>query len=192
MSDDPALLFYLIILFVGVGSILFGEYRSPLSQALRHAATWLLIFLGAVTLYGFKDTLQSQLFPQSVAVLVGSEIVLTRARDGHFYANLNINDVEVNFVVDTGATGVVINRDDARRIGIKDEDLVFFGRAQTANGMVETAPVWLETVEFAGRLDRGLRASVNGGDLGTSLLGMSYLSKFSKIEIAGNQMRLVP
>ena len=45
---------------------------------------------------------------------------------------------------------------------------------------------------FAQRTDRNVRASVNAGDLDTSLLGMSYLSRFTTIEISGNKLRLIP
>ena len=68
----------------------------------------------------------------------------------------------------------------------------FFGRAETANGVVRTAGVRLATVSFAGQVDKNLRASVNGGNLQSSLLGMTYLSRFSKLEIEGSELRLTP
>jgi len=145
-----------------------------------------------VVLYGFKDTLQAQLFPTSVAQFEGEDILLNRARDGHFYATLTINDADIEFLVDTGATSVVLSRDDAQKIGLDLERLAYTGRAQTANGMVSTANIRLDEVRFGGRLDRNIRASVNGGDLDGSLLGMSYLSRFSVIQIEGNTLRLIP
>ena len=189
---DPSILFYLLILLIGVGSFFFGDFRNQLSRNLQYMAVWVLIFLGAVVLYGFKDTLQAQLFPTSVAQFEGEDILLNRARDGHFYATLTINDADIEFLVDTGATSVVLSRDDAQKIGLDLDRLAYTGRAQTANGMVSTANIRLDEVRFGGRLDRNIRASVNGGDLDGSLLGMSYLSRFSVIQIEGNTLRLIP
>lgn len=159
---------------------------------LQNAAIWLLIFLSMIVLYSFRGNIERELFPRSAVQQIGDEIVLSRARDGHFYATLTINDADITFVVDTGATNVVIARDDALRIGLDPNNLNFFGRAQTANGEVRTANVRLDTVEFGGQIDRNLPASVNGGDLNTSLLGMSYLSRFQTIQISGNELRLIP
>jgi len=189
---DPAMLIYLLILLIGVGSFIFGDFRNKLSQNLQSAAIWVLIFFGAVVIYGFKDSIEGQLFPRTSVQQIGEEIILTRAGDGHFYATLSINDADITFVVDTGATNVVISRDDALRIGLNPDELNYMGRAQTANGTVRTADVRLDEVNFANRTDRNLRASVNGGELNTSLLGMSYLNRFTTIQISGNQMRLIP
>ena len=115
-----------------------------------------------------------------------------RQSDGHFYATLDVNGAPVRFVVDTGATGIVLSRRDAEQAGFDIDALVFSGRARTANGPVQTAFVRLDTLEFAGRRDAGLRASVNGGQLDTSLLGMDYLGRFDRIEISGQTLRLVP
>ena len=53
------------------------------------------------------------------------------------------------------------------------------------------AEVRLGRVGFAGLTDTGVPASVTDGGLETSLLGMSYLDRFARIEIAGDRMRLV-
>ena len=96
------------------------------------------------------------------------------------------------FVVDTGATEIVLSRADAKRAGIAMDDLLFFGRANTANGVVETAPVRLDRLSLGDQEARNIRAFVNGGEMEGSLLGMAYLNRFSRIEISGNELRLIP
>ena len=64
------------------------------------------------------------------------------------------------------------------------------GRAQTANGEVRTASVRINEVILGNMLDRNVPALVNSGEMDTSLLGMSYLQKFSRIEIADNTLVL--
>ncbi len=187
--DSLARLAYLGILGIALIGGILARYHGRMTTALRDAALWMLIILGFVTLYGFKDTLTGALFP-SVAVMSGEDIVLRRGPDGHFRARLEVNGVPVEFVVDTGATGIVLTRADARRIGLDPDRLRYTETARTANGLVRGAPVTLDEVRFGDIVDRNVRATVNGGDLFASLLGMSYLDRFRRITAEGDRLRL--
>jgi aspartyl protease family protein len=155
---------------------------------LQHAAIWGLIFVGAVIAYGFRDTLQTQLLgaPQTVE----GGVVLTRRGDGHFHARAEVNGRPVEFLVDTGATALVLSRQDARRVGIDDAGLIFSVPSRTANGVVRSAPVTLDSLRLGPFEDRAVAAMVNGGDLGVSLMGMSYLDRFARVTVEGDRMRL--
>jgi len=52
------------------------------------------------------------------------------------------------------------------------------------------AQVTLDSLTLGRFTDRNIRATVNGGELDTSLLGMRYLKRFRKIEIAGSRLTL--
>ena len=117
-------------------------------------------------------------------------IELRRASDGHFHAEALVNGVPVRFLVDTGASELVLSRRGRGARRHRPGELAFVGRARTANGTVATAPVRLGRVEFGGYSTRGVPASVGGGALDVSLLGMSYLDRFAAIEIAGDRMTL--
>ena len=191
-NDDKSILFYLLILLVIGGAFVFGDLRNRFTQSLQHAFLWVLIFLGAIGIASMRDTIWTELRPSQAVQSEGGVITIRRASDGHFYASIGVNGQNVDFVVDTGATGIVLTRDDARKVGLNPDELTYFGRAETANGTVRTAYVRLGEVRFADRIDRNLPASVNGGDLHMSLLGMTYLSRFSRLEIEGRDMRLHP
>jgi aspartyl protease family protein len=103
---------------------------------------------------------------------------------------LDINDVPVKFVVDTGASDMVLTLKDAERVGLNRADLQFFGRAMTANGEVRIAPVRLDKVSVGGLSDMRVSASVNEGEMTQSLLGMSYLQRWDRIEIVGDELIL--
>ena len=120
----------------------------------------------------------------------GTTIVLPRARDGHYYLTLDINNVPVEFVVDTGASQVVLTQDDAKRIGLNPSSLSYLGTASTANGTVRTAAVRLDTVSLGAITDTSVRAVVNDGQMFGSLLGMTYLSNFDSITIKDGQLIL--
>ena len=120
----------------------------------------------------------------------GTVIEVPRAPDGHYYLIMEINEVPVRFVVDTGASDMVLAEQDAIRAGVDMDRLIFSGRALTANGMVETAPVRLDQVALEGVVDTGVRAVVNAGQMEESLLGMAYLDRFDRIAIADGQLVL--
>ncbi|MEM1346891.1 MAG: TIGR02281 family clan AA aspartic protease, partial [Pseudomonadota bacterium] len=104
--------------------------------------------------------------------------------------DVEMNGMPVTFVIDTGATAIVLTEQDAKRLGIDTDSLMYTGVAGTANGEVRTAPVRIESVVLGQMMDRNVPAVVNSGEMDTSLLGMSYLQKFSRIEIAGDRLVL--
>lgn len=189
--DNQARLAYLILLLLVVGgAVMFTNHRQ-LHRSMQQLAIWALIFVGLVAAYGLRDEISLTLRASQPQIETEpGRVALFRANDGHFYATLTINGTAIDFAVDTGATGIVLSREDALRIGIDPAELRFFGNAQTANGAVQTAPVRLARTEFGPFIDTNLLAEVNGGALDISLLGMRYLSLFSHIEILDNQMIL--
>lgn len=181
---------YLLLLLVMVLIWTIGSGRINLGQTLRYGAIWALIFLGAIAVVGMWEDIRSTVKPTQVVLADQNRIEIPRGNDGHYYATLKINDADVLFVVDTGATDVVLTQEDARSAGLDPDNLPYFGRAMTANGEVRIAPVWLKEVRLGNHTDRDVRASVNEGEMNQSLLGMSYLQLYDQITIAGSKLIL--
>ena len=193
LPDDPdthARFFYLAILGVALASGIFYNYRARLGTAVQHAVIWVLIFAGATIAYGFKDQLVSQLYPDSAQSVDSRTIALRRADNGHFYARVRINGTEVRFMVDTGATNLVLSQQDASRAGIALDSLNFVVPTNTANGRVYGAGVVLDRIELGGFVDRDVRAMVNGGRMKDSLLGMTYLDRYRSFSVEGDTLLL--
>ena len=76
------------------------------------------------------------------------------------------------------------------RAGIDTSDLIYSGRANTANGTVRTALVNVDELALGPFQDRDVQALVNEGDMETSLLGMAYLQRFERLEISGGTLVL--
>ncbi|PJE25687.1 aspartyl protease family protein [Pseudooceanicola antarcticus] len=185
---DVGNLAYLGILLAAIGGYYFVSHRDKTGQLLRHALLWALIFVAVIAGVGLWDQVRSTLAPAQR--VEGQVITLPQQADGHFYAVLEVNGAPMRFLVDTGATDIVLTRDAARAAGLPMESLIFSGRAGTANGTVRVAPVRLREVTLGPVTDRDVRAMVNDGELDMPLLGMSYLSRFSHIEITGQALRL--
>ena len=193
LPDDPdsqARLFYLSALMLLVASGVVASYRHRMGQALQHAAIWVLIFVGVVLAIGFFDPLKRSLLQDEPVRIDENTIALDAGRGGHFYATLQINGQDIQFVVDTGATEMVLSQQDATRAGIDLDSLRFNRPAETANGTVMGAFVRLQSVQLGPFTDYDIPATVNGGELGTSLLGMAYLNRYRGFEVDGNRMYL--
>lgn len=186
-SDDTARLIYLVLLLAAVGGWVLVEYRRRPGAALRTAMAWGLIFVGVMAGYGLWTDMRSDVRRQ--AVMLGDRMEVPRAPDGHYYLTLMINGKPVEFMVDTGATNIVLSRRDAISLGIDPDRLAYLDEARTANGTVRTARVRLNEVVLGPWRDQALAASVNDGEMDGSLLGMDYLGQFH-LELAGDRMLL--
>lgn len=161
-----------------------------LHRTLQNAAIWALIFVGAIAAAGLWDDISGDLTPRQATFSTEGRVEVPRSFDGHYYLTLDVNGSPVNFVVDTGATEIVLRKEDAVAVGLDLDTLQYFGRANTANGEVRTALVRLNSVSIGGIGDSNVPAYVNDGDLFQSLLGMSYLSRWDKLEIQDNKLVL--
>lgn len=180
-------LVYVGLLVVALSGWGFVELRRNFGKTLKMVLAWVMIFVGLMAVYGLWGDIQRGMRP---AQQVGStDVTLPRAQDGHYYAQVAVDGVKLTFMVDTGASDVVLTPADARKVGIAPGSLAYIGQASTANGMVRTARVTLPNVTFGPFHEDGLGASVNEAPMDISLLGMSYLGQF-QITIAGDQMVL--
>lgn len=168
---------YLAIILVALGGWALVEFRQRMGQALRMAMAWGLIFVGVAAGYGLWTDIRQEAMPIQSMARDGA-IEVDRAADGHYYLTLTINGTQVPFMVDTGASGMVLSLQDAEKLGIDPDSLMFLGEASTANGIVRTATVTLPVVELGPFRTEGFRAFVNGGEMEGSLLGMDYLGQF--------------
>jgi aspartyl protease family protein len=148
-----------------------------------------MIFLGVVAGYGLWGDVRDDIMPRQ-AVIGSGVIEVPLANDGHYHLVLELNGIPVDFLVDTGASEVVLTKEDAARIGLDPDSLSFHESAMTANGVVRSAPATVRTVTLGDIRDEGLRIAVNGGDMDGSLLGMSYLDRFDRIEISDGKLVL--
>ena len=188
-GDQIARLLYLLLLGGAVAGALLIGGRERLGRSARHAATWALIFVGAIAAVGLWEDVRDDLAPRQ-AFLEGDRIEVPRGPGGGYELAVEVNGVPVRFVVDTGASDLVLSHDDAERAGVDLDGLIYTRLGQTANGTVQVADVRLDEVRLGEVVDRDVRASVTDGDLDRSLLGMRYLERFERVSIEGGRLIL--
>ncbi|MDB5691776.1 MAG: family clan aspartic protease [Alphaproteobacteria bacterium] len=127
--------------------------------------------------------------PAESAPIMAVETKLDRMPNGHFYANAAVNGQPVRVVVDTGASTVALTVEDAQRIGVPFSTSEFSVIGTGASGPVRGEAVTLDSVTVDGKEVRGVRAAVLEG-LDVSLLGQTYLSRISSVQMSGNTMTL--
>lgn len=191
MNDiDPGRLIYLVLLLLAVGSWVFVQNRQSLGKTVQQLAIWAFIFLGVIASYGLWEDIRTTVRPQQSVMRDQGRVEVPRSQDGHYYLTVEVNDAPIHFMVDTGASEVVLSARDARKAGFDPETLAYLGRAYTANGEVRTARVRADRLNLGGIEDRNVPLWVNEGDLDKSLLGMGYLQRWSSVEIRAGKLIL--
>lgn len=114
---------------------------------------------------------------------------IPRSSDGHFYADVDVNGTNIHMLVDTGATGIALSREDARSAGIATSIGMNDVVAEGADGGVHGEVVTVDRMTLGAAKAEAIPAIVlNSG--GQSLLGQSFLARFASVEIHGDTMTL--
>ena len=165
------------------------------SQALKYGACWGGIFLVLFVGYSYHEDLgnvwgrlKGNLLPFSGIQNADGSITFTRAEGEHFLVEALVNDIPIQFMVDTGATRVALSTQDAKRLGFDVENLSYNELIHTANGDTFAASVYLAEFKIGPIAMQDLRASVNQNLSGHSLLGMNFLKKLKGFKIEGNRL----
>ena len=197
--DDRARALRLFGLLALVSSGLVATRRVNLGRSLRHAAVWVAIFALGLLGYAYRGEVQSMalrlrttLIPGQAVTQSARTVVIGRADDGGFYVNGSVNGTPVRFVIDTGASGILLSPADAVRAGLPTVAEGGGRPSETANG------VGYVTTARARNLDVGpihlsdVPIEVNQAPISVSLLGMPFLRRLDSFEVRGDQLMLHP
>lgn len=104
-------------------------------------------------------------------------VTLRQDSNGHYQTQARVDGTNVDFVVDTGATAVMLSATTAARLGIRPARSEYTAKVMTANGEIKAAIVKLNKIELGDITVRDVRALVHADDkLSINLLGMTFLS----------------
>ncbi|MCP3671123.1 MAG: TIGR02281 family clan AA aspartic protease [Gammaproteobacteria bacterium] len=118
--------------------------------------------------------------PVTSAAGLVTEMVLQRNRAGHYVASGRINGRKVTFLLDTGATDVVVSDELADDLGLRRGMRM---TSKTANGVVSAWRTQLSDVSLGDISLQNVRASILPGLQGDEvLLGMSFLQQLEMVQ----------
>jgi aspartyl protease family protein len=116
---------------------------------------------------------------------------LTSGRDGHFRVDARVDGRHIDFMVDTGASLVIMRETDAANVGLRPMPRDYTAIVSTANGRIKAAPAKLERIEVGDITVFDVAALVLPDEaLSQNLLGVSFLSRLRRYEYADGRMLL--
>ena len=178
--------YLIVVFFVGLFAAMMSNCSSRTSGTFRSASA---ASVPGGTGRSFGSSSSSARQSSGSSYNDGSTVELQREDDGHFYADVQVNGSTLHMLVDTGATGIALSRDDARAAGVATSIGMNDVVGEGADGAVHGEYVKLDRVELGPLSASGLDAVVlNSGQ--QSLLGQSFLEKFSSVQIEGDRMVL--
>lgn len=194
------------MIYMGIWGTLIGSAvlsaRQPLGHTLKQLVAWLAIFLIVMAAYTQRYELQDiaskitgGLVPgspiSSVNVDGRSQITLIRNNSGHFVAHGAVGSTPVTFLIDTGATDIVLANTDASDAGINTSTLHYNIPVSTANGMTTSARATINNISVGPIEYKNITVMIaRKNDLRTSLLGMNFINRLRSFEIRGDRMIL--
>ena len=121
----------------------------------------------------------------------GRSLMLEADRQGHFQVEARIDGRHLDFVVDTGASLVVLRESSAAQAGIRPQQRDYTATAVTANGKIKAAPAKIDRIEIGGITVYDVPAMVLPDEaLAKNLLGVSFLSRLKRYEYANGRLVL--
>ncbi len=193
-TGDFASLAYKIALLIFIGGAVLALFRNRIAEAFQAALFWVVVALMLAVGYTYRhdlrdigDRMLSELMPGRAATR-GSTVEIAR-RGGEFQVATQVNGARIAMVLDTGASAVVLTQEAAKAAGLPLEFLAYNVNVDTANGRTRAAAVMLDRVAVGSIVERAVPALIaQPGQLRTSLLGMSFLTRLSSWEVRGEKL----
>lgn len=183
---------------VGVALVLILLFRVPYVGRLLRA----VLSFGLLAFFLFMLFQQAQFDPtlsrladrlgMSRQEVVGEEIHIPLAPDGHFWVEASINGVERRMLVDTGATLTALTETTAEAAGIDRGASLVPVAVRTANGVVRAQTGVVEVLRLGDLEVRNVRVMVSPAFAGIEVLGMNVLSEVEAWRVEDRTLILTP
>ena len=194
--EQGRLIWLIALLALFSTSVLYAR-RVNIRETVRNIAIWVAIAAVLLVAVSFRDEIEdvamrvrSELMPGYAIESGEHEMVLTESDGGNFFIFGEANGVRVRFLIDTGASDTVLSPADAEAIGIDMRALDFSKVYSTANGMGRGASYTLDSLSVGPISISPMPVSVNGAEMNSSLLGMTFLRSLRSFEIQGRRLIL--
>lgn len=163
----------------------------------RYAGLWLIVAAVLVLGYAYQEPLKnvalhlrSQLVPGYAVATGERELTISESDGGSYLVFGTVNDAQIRFLVDTGASDIVLSPSDARRAGIDTGALRYVRPFATANGIGYGATVTVDRLTVGAITFSNVPVSVQQAEMGVSLLGMDFLRRLKSYSVEDRKLVL--
>ena len=173
-------------------------FRGSFKAAIGALAFWSVLLFGAVGGYAYRTELRAVTDRMMAVLIPGTpidtdvrEVTIFRRTDGQFVVNGNVNGKRASFVLDTGASSVVIRAEDAAKMKLPVRTLTYDVEVSTANGRTLAADITVPRLSVGAIAQENVRALVaKPGALHENLLGMTFLNGLASFTVANDRLVL--
>ncbi len=171
-------------------------FRGSVTAAIGALLFWAIVLFGAIAGYAYRVELRA-VGERVIAVLVpgtaietgAKEVTVFRRPDGQFAVNGSVDGRKITFMLDTGASAVVLRAEDAAKLGIPIHRLAYDIEVSTANGRTMAAEIELPRLSIGPIAEDQVRALVaRPGALHENLLGMSFLGDLASFSMTSDRL----
>ncbi len=180
-----------------VSSGLVATRRFDVGRTARNLAVWVAIFALIVVGYASRGPLmaafrsaRSALLPAYAVSDAPHTLTIGRSEGDAFYVMGQINGAPVKFLIDTGATDIVLSPADAARAGLTAPAGAYSRPSETANGVGYSAPATVKSLAVGPIQLSDVPVMINQAPMAASLLGMPFLKRLDSFEVKGDQLIL--
>jgi aspartyl protease family protein len=196
--QDWGFLAQMLAILALVASGLVLTWRLGARHIARSVAVWACVMgavlLGAIywsDISAMALRVRGALIPAyAVPAAGGHSLSVSEDAQGSYHVIGLVNGQRVDFLIDTGASDVVLSPTDAKRLGIDLDTLKFTKPYETANGIGEGAAWTADSLAIGPLRVTNVPVSINKTPMSTSLLGMSFLKRLDSFEFRNGQLIL--
>ncbi len=175
----------LLILFSGG---LRNAFRKNPGGSFRIVLGWIMVFAALVFGYDMYQTYKVNQIAERTQGVPPDYII--QKRGAHFYTDVWVNGVKLSFMVDSGATLVVLTKENAQKVGIDVDKITDYLIVSTANGEKMEKTTYVREMKIGEVVFKDVRIAVSEEGLDQNLLGNSFMKNFSQKLEVGNELRL--
>ena len=124
--------------------------------------------------------------------VVGSELRVRMAEDGHFWVSASINGVKTRMLIDSGATITALSEQTARKAGVETGMGLTPVVLRTANGVAPGSTGSVDELRVGNIVARNLKVVSSPGLGELDVIGMNFLSQLASWRVEGRTLVLVP
>jgi aspartyl protease family protein len=124
--------------------------------------------------------------------VVGKEMRVPMADDGHFWVTVHFGQVERKMLVDSGATVTALSTETAAAAGLRPSPSPFPMIIQTANGSVRAETATVPELHIGNIVARDLPVVTSPAFGDMDVIGMNFLSRLKSWRVEGRTLILTP